>query len=52
MIYVFCGEGPRTRRYERTATLRLLVQPHDDYYYYYYYYYCPLPSNVAPVERN
>jgi hypothetical protein len=42
----FCGEGPRNRRYGRTATLRLLVQPYDedydydddDYYYYYYYH--------------
>jgi hypothetical protein len=30
------GEGPRSRRYGRTATLRLLVQPYDeddDHYY-------------------
>jgi hypothetical protein len=40
------GEGPRSRRYGRTAALRLLVQPcdeddddDDDYYYYYYYYF-------------
>jgi hypothetical protein len=40
MISVFCGEGPRSRRYGGTATLRLLVQPYyDDYFYYYYYYY-------------
>jgi hypothetical protein len=25
----FCGEGPRSRRYGRTAALRLLVQPSD-----------------------
>jgi hypothetical protein len=26
----FCGEGPRSRYYGRTATLRLLVQPFDE----------------------
>jgi hypothetical protein len=35
----FSGEGPRSRRYGRTAALRLIVQPYDedddddDYYY-------------------
>jgi hypothetical protein len=34
----FSGEGPRSRRYGRTAALRLLVQPcdeddDDDYYF-------------------
>jgi hypothetical protein len=42
------GEGSRSRRYGRTAALRLLVQPcdeddDDDYF-------CPFPSNGAPVE--
>jgi hypothetical protein len=34
---IFRGEGPRSRRYGRTAALRLLVQPcdeDDDYYYF------------------
>ena len=26
----FCGEGPRSRCYERTADLRLIVQPCDE----------------------
>jgi hypothetical protein len=26
----FFGEGPHSRRYGSTATLRLLVQPYDD----------------------
>jgi hypothetical protein len=48
-IDIFSGEGPRSRRYGRTAALRLLVQPcdedeDDDYYF------CPFPSNGAPVE--
>jgi hypothetical protein len=35
----FGGEGPRSRRYGRTAALRLLVQPcdeddDDDYYFF------------------
>jgi hypothetical protein len=30
LIDVFSGEGPRSRRYGRTAPLRLLVQPSDE----------------------
>jgi hypothetical protein len=30
-IFCFSGEGPRNRRYGRTAALRLLVQPCDQY---------------------
>jgi hypothetical protein len=46
--FFFSGEGPRSRRYGRTAALRLLVQPcdeddDDDYFY-------PFASNAAPVE--
>jgi hypothetical protein len=26
----FCGEGPRSRSYGRTAALRLVVQPRDE----------------------
>ena len=29
MIF-FCGEGPRSRSYRRTAALRLIVQPCDE----------------------
>jgi hypothetical protein len=28
--FFFSGEGPRSRRYERTAALRLLVQLYDE----------------------
>jgi hypothetical protein len=46
----FSGKGPRSRRYGRTAALRLLVQPcdeeddddDDDFF--------PFLSNGAPVE--
>jgi hypothetical protein len=36
--FFLSGEGPRSRRYGRTAALRLLVQPNDeddddDYYF-------------------
>jgi hypothetical protein len=34
---LFSGEGPRIRRYGRTAAMRLIVQPFDgddDYYYF------------------
>jgi hypothetical protein len=27
--FIFCGEGPRSRFYGRTAALRLIVQPCD-----------------------
>jgi hypothetical protein len=46
---LFCGEGPRSRYYGRTAALRLLVQPcdedeeKDDKFFIF-------PSNVTPVE--
>jgi hypothetical protein len=26
----FSGEGPRSRRYGRTAAMRLIVQPYDE----------------------
>jgi hypothetical protein len=47
--FLFSGEGPRSRRYGRTAALRLTVQPcddddDDDYYFW------SFPSNGAPVE--
>jgi hypothetical protein len=36
-VFFLSGEGPRSRRYGRTAALRLLVQPYDededDYYF-------------------
>jgi hypothetical protein len=43
-------KGPRSRRYGRTAAMRLIVQPcheddDDDYFF-------PFPSNGAPVEWN
>jgi hypothetical protein len=28
--FFLTGEGPRSRRYGRTAALRLLVQPYDE----------------------
>jgi hypothetical protein len=29
-MHLFCGEGPRSRSYGRTAALRLIVQPCDE----------------------
>jgi hypothetical protein len=29
-VYCFSGVGPRSRRYERTAAMRLIVQPCDE----------------------
>jgi hypothetical protein len=48
-LFFFCGEGPRSRCYGRTAALRLIVQPCDedeekDQFFF------TFPSNVAPVE--
>jgi hypothetical protein len=40
MYFFYGGEGPRSRRYGRTAALRLLVQPYDeddnDYYFLFF----------------
>jgi hypothetical protein len=50
MLPCFCGEGPRSRSYGRTAALRLIVQPcdedeeKDDQFFFIF------TSNVAPVE--
>jgi hypothetical protein len=41
----FCGEGPRSRSYGRTAALRLIVQPCDEDYSFLVF-----PCNGAPVE--
>jgi hypothetical protein len=30
VFFLLNGEGPRSRRYGRTAALRLLVQPYDE----------------------
>jgi hypothetical protein len=41
-FFFFCGEGPRSRSYGRTAALRLIVQPcdedeeKDDKFFYFY----------------
>jgi hypothetical protein len=50
-FFFLSGEGPRSRRYGRTAALRLIVQPYDededdddDYYF------LSFPSNGATVE--
>jgi hypothetical protein len=29
-LFFFSGEGPRSRRYGRTAAMRLIVQPYDE----------------------
>jgi hypothetical protein len=46
------GEGPCSRRYGRTAALRLLVQPCDEDDDDDYYFFCPFPSNGAPAEKS
>jgi hypothetical protein len=37
-LFFLSGEGPRSRRYGRTAAMRLIVQPcdddDDDYYFF------------------
>jgi hypothetical protein len=49
IFFFLSGEGPRSRRYRRTAALRLLVQHYDDDDDDYF---CPFPSTGAPVEWN
>jgi hypothetical protein len=46
----FSGEGPRSRRYGRTAALSLLEQPYDEDDDDDYYYFLSFPSNGAPLE--
>jgi hypothetical protein len=38
MPLFFCGEGPRSRSYGRTAALRLIVQPcnEDDQFFHFF----------------
>jgi hypothetical protein len=49
----FCGEGPRSRCYGRSAALRLIVQTcdeddeKDDQFFFFIF-----PSNGSPVEWN
>ena len=51
MLHFVCGKGPRSRCYESTAALTLIVQPwdedeeKDDQFFFIF------PSNGAPVER-
>ena len=46
LVSFFCGEGPRSRSYESTAVLRLIVQPcnEDDQFFFIF------ASNGAQVE--
>ena len=44
----FCGEGPRSRCYGRTAALRLIVQPCDEEDLIFFGF----PCTRAPVEWN
>jgi hypothetical protein len=50
MINFFCGKGLRSRRYGRTAALRLVVQPYDEDEDDDDYYFCPFPNNRTPLE--
>jgi hypothetical protein len=47
---LFCGEGPRSRSYGRTAALRRIVQPCDDDEEKDDQFFIFFPSNGAPVE--
>jgi hypothetical protein len=44
-LFFVCGEGPRSRRYGRTAALRLIVQPRVEDSFFFVF-----PCNGAPVE--
>jgi hypothetical protein len=46
IIIFFCGEGPRSKSYGRTAALRRIVQPCDEDVQCFFIF----PSNGAPVE--
>jgi hypothetical protein len=47
-VFFLSGEGPHSRRYGRTAAMRLIVQPCDEDEMMIIF--CPFPSNGAPVE--
>jgi hypothetical protein len=49
-VFFFSGEGPRSRRYGRTAAIRLIVQPYDEDEDEDDDYFNPFPSNGARVE--
>jgi hypothetical protein len=44
--FEFCGKGPRSRCYGRTAALMLIVQPYDEDEQFFFI----LISNGVPVE--
>jgi hypothetical protein len=54
----FSAKGPRSRRYGRTAALRLLVQPcdedddDDDYYYYFFVVFQVIEHRWKETERG
>jgi hypothetical protein len=55
--FFFSDEGPRSRRYGRTAALRLLVQPcdeddDDDYDYYFFVLFLVMEHRWNEIERG
>jgi hypothetical protein len=50
LFFFFCGEGPRSRSYGRTADLRLIVQPCDEDEEKDDQFFLIVPSNGARVE--
>ena len=49
-VFFFCGEGPRSRSYGRTAALRLIMQPYDEDEEQDDQFFFIFQSNGAPVD--
>jgi hypothetical protein len=56
LYLIVSGEGPRSRRYGRTAAMRLTVQPcdddDDDYYYYYFVLFLVMEHRWNEIDRG
>jgi hypothetical protein len=54
--FFLSGEGPRSRRYGRTAALRLIVHPcdedYDDDYYYFFVLFLVMEHRWNEIDRG
>jgi hypothetical protein len=50
--YFLSGEGPRSRRYGRTAALRLIVQPYDEDDDYFLSFFLVMEHRWNEIDRG
>jgi hypothetical protein len=48
----FSGEGPRSRRYGRTAAIRLIVKPYDEDDYYFFVLFLVVEHRWNEIDRG